>query len=579
VGIARELIDSSNLLITKRVNWDLIWDQCARLVLPMSDREFLRGTSAGNTREAVEGWASGPRSVDRLNERFDVTAVVAAERLATGILSLATPDNEKWQGLGISDPLGGYEASDSEQLWLERMRDYLFNVRYNPNCGWQLANSAAIRAMSVFGTGVFYIEESFGKNGQSDVAIPYRFSTLPLSENYLTVDGQGELDQDYRRFRLSARQCAKMFGNGLSSKTMAMANDPRQEHELVELLHYVGYRKERGQSGDPMRNSLVTSMYVEVVEQHVIRTSGFNFWPIIVYQWNQIPHSPYGESPVMLVLAEIKAGNVIAKNSLLTVQQWAGPPVATMDDASAGKPNLNARAINYGMLDAQGRLKVQPIMNGANPSLIKEIQNASREQIREGLYTNLWQILINNPQMTATEALIRANEKGELLGPIGTKIQHGLAKATDAELTIVEGKGAWRPGAALEPPPSLAGRSIKAEFDSPLDRLRRANELIGINRTIETIAPLAGAKPELLDNFDGDEIVRIAQEVTGMPRRALRTKDEVAAMRALRAQQAQIENTIATVGAAGEAAQQAIPAAQMAQQMMDGQGAAPVNTR
>ncbi len=420
-----------------------------------------------------------------------------------------------------------------------------------------------MRAAVVFGTGIYLVEEAYGRHGQNEVSVPYVFTPLPLSQNYLTVDGQGRLDNNYRRFSLTCRQAATLFGTGLSPKVQAKANDPKAWHERVELLHWVGYRKDKGYRNDPLRSSPVESCYVEVETKHEIKRGGFGYWPIISYVWNQVPHSPYGESPVMLVLAEIKSSNVLSKNALLAAQQHTRPPVATSDDGAQNRPNLNPGAINHGMLDGQGRLKMQPIITSSNPTLVESILEASRNQIKEGLYTNLWQILIQNPQMTATEALIRANEKGELLGPIGTNFQDGLARCADAEMSILEGKGAWRPGAALEPPQSLAKKNLRPKFNSPLDRLRRAGEAVGIARTIEGLAPLAEAgQIEVFDNFDPDEIAKTLQEVNGMPRRVMRTPEQVAAIREQRQQTQQAAQAAEIAKTAGEAASKGLPALQ-----------------
>jgi len=575
----QEIIDISNRLITERVEWDRIWENSARLVLPMQDREFRNGSANTGSREAVDGWAAGPRSVDKLAERFDITAVMAAERLATGLLSLVTPDNEKWMNLGISDPLGAVEASDEETRWLERQRDYLMSTMYTPATGWNQANGGAMRSMVVFGTGLYFLEEAWGKRGQNDVAVPYTFTPLPLSENYLTVDGQNELDNDYRRFRMSARTAATMFGANLSPKTLAMANDPQKQHMMVDFLHWVGYRQEAGYRADPARHSTVESVYLEVNNKHEIRRGGFNYFPVVAYQWNQVPHSPYGESPVMLVMAEIKGGNILAKNSLLSAQQMTRPPIGTADDSKMQRPNLNPGAINYGALDSQGRLKLQPIITAQNPSMVQTLIEASRNQIKEGLYTNLWQILIQNPQMTATEALIRANEKGELLGPIGTKIQAGLSHMTDCAMTILEGKGAWQPGAVLEPPSSLSGRNVKSKFNSPLDRMRRSGELVGIQRTFEAIAPIAQIDPSVMDQFDTDEIVKLAQEINGAPKKILRKPEDVAAIRQQRDQQQQAQQALAAAQQAGQAATGLTKGAPAVQGVMDAmqQGQQPQN--
>ena len=558
----KELIDCSERLIQQRQEWDKVWSAISRYVLPMQDRFWNTGTPASATTETFEGWAAGPRSADKLGERYDVTGLIGIERLATGLLSLATPDNEKWQDLDKFS-LFGEEASDGEKRWMEKQRDYLFKVRYNPLCGWALANKFAIRSMCAFGCGFYLIEESYGGRGGDQVVVPYRFSPLPLSENYFTVDGQGNLDQDYRRFKMSARALAGLPGFKVSAKTLAKANDPKKQHEMVEVLHYVAYRQESGYKSDPNRTSKVTSVYIEVEEKHELKQGGFSYWPIVGYHWNQVPHSPYGEGPVMLVLSEIKGTNLNAKNALLSMQQITAPPIATSEDLGQ-KPNLNPRAINYGALTPSGELKIKPLLTAQNPSLVVDVLNQGRDVIKDGLYLNLWQILINDPNMTATQALIRANEKGELLGPIGSNIERGLSNCTDAELDIIKGKGAWEPGSALAPPESMLGSGVQTVFDSPLSRLRRSSEMLGIERTLMTAGQLAQmGRTDVLDRIDADAILETAQEVNGAPRKMLKPAEEVMAMREQRAREEQMAKAMQAAGAAaqvGADATKALPA-------------------
>jgi hypothetical protein len=140
-----------------------------------------------------------------------------------------------------------------------------------------------------------------------------------------------------------------------------------------------------------------------------------------------------------------------------------------------------------------------------------------RAGVKETLYVNLFQILIKNPEMTATEAMIRANEKGELLGPAGGKIQSALSTMADRELGIYARMGVFRPTSPLAPPPSIAGKSIGVRMTSPLDRLRRANEGVGTTQLLNIALPMAKAKPEILDNFDLDKTLRILREIFGAP--------------------------------------------------------------
>jgi hypothetical protein len=238
-----------------------------------------------------------------------------------------------------------------------------------------------------------------------------------------------------------------------------------------------------------------------------------------------------------------------------------------LHDGIMNRPNLNPRAINHGAIDDNGRLKIQPIITAQNPSSIQALIESERNIVRETMYINLFQILVDQPNMTATEAMIRANEKGELLGPAGVKIQNALSHMVDNEVSILTNHGAFNPDGPLAVPESLGNESVGARFTSPLDRLRSAQELLGTQRLLEMFLPLAKAKPEILDRFDFDEMIKIATHANGAPQRSLMRDDEVNAMRQQRKQTEQMAQTVEMAKQAGEAGQAALPAIDMAQQM------------
>jgi hypothetical protein len=185
---------------------------------------------------------------------------------------------------------------------------------------------------------------------------------------------------------------------------------------------------------------------------------------------------------------------------------------------------------------------------------------AKRENLRESLYINLFALMVQNPRMSATEALIRANEKGELLGPAGSRIQESLSRLIDRELGILQRFGLFDQDSVFKPPRSIQGRSIGPKFTSPLDRLRRSKEAEAVIRTLEIVSPIATFDQGVFDNLDGDETTRLVGEVMGMPRKALRRREEVAELRAQRAQQQAMEQQLAMAQAAAKAAHDAAPA-------------------
>ena len=148
-----------------------------------------------------------------------------------------------------------------------------------------------------------------------------------------------------------------------------------------------------------------------------------------------------------------------------------------------------------------------------------------RAQVKETLYINLFQTLIKNPEMTATEAMIRSNEKGELLGPAGGKIQAALSTMIDRELAILTRRGIFRPNSPLAPPQSLQGMAISVKMTSPLDRMRRANEGVGTTQLLNVALPMVKVQPNILDNFDLDKTLRLLREIFGAPAEVIVTGD------------------------------------------------------
>jgi hypothetical protein len=166
--------------------------------------------------------------------------------------------------------------------------------------------------------------------------------------------------------------------------------------------------------------------------------------------------------------------------------------------------------------------------------------------------------------------MIRNNEKGDMLGPIGAKIQSAHAHMFDREFGILQRKGAMDEGTALAPPQSLSDKDISIVFSSPFDRLRRSHELTGIQTTLEILLPLAQNDPTVMDNFNPDEIATTAQEITGAPYRIMRSKEEVDKIRQDRQQQQQGQMALEQAKTGSEALKNAVPAISQAPGAMKG---------
>jgi hypothetical protein len=523
----------------------------------------------------VGSWGMNSRNYDRVvdqpstrdaaRKRYDSTAISALDRLAAGMESLVAPQSEKWHEQGLTDPLAP-EPTDAEAKWLEKLRDYQFNVRYTPLSGFANVNQKYIRSITAFGTGVIFTEEAFGGFDRDQRQLPAVYTHVPVSQAFISLSAQDNPDTLHRRFAKSARQLVQRFGfEKVSPKIKDAANDPKRCDAPYEIIHATCPREEAGSNalGGTIKRSPWASYYIEVDGAHLIGDSGFFEFPFAIGYWIQPSSSAYGESPCMAALDAIRGLSLTNKGILRSTQQWTDPPIGIAHDGVMNRPNLNPRAVNYGAVDAQGRLKIQPILTAQDPGRLAELIDRQRQEVKELLYNNLFQILIQNPQMTAHEAMLRAAEKGDLLGPNGVKIQQGYATMSDREVGILSRKDAFAPGAALEAPKSIQGRAIGARFTSTLDRLRQMKEATGILTAYQAAGQIAAVRGNLdvFDNFDDDAAIKVISDVNGAPKSIMVNSDVRDGKRQARAQAAAAQANLAAAESAARTAKDAAPAA------------------
>lgn len=545
-----QLLDEWKGLARIRQPWEAYWRAVAKYVLPQTATyDMMLGSSST---AAVDAVINTPVSARR-TDLYDMTSLWAIERLTAGILSLKTPESQSWEDLG-TDSLFGEQTTHEEKLGLERLRDYRFKVRSNPRTGFWPAHKSTLRSMCSFGDGFMFVEETVSQ----DARVPYRYQHLPITECFPGVDAAGVMDRMYRVFRWSAVQIVGRFGFDNCPESVRKAyENANDKHHTFRLMHAVRPRPEdekRGKIGVQAGN--FQSVYLMPDEELILGESGFYEFPFIRYAWSNSGTSPFCEGPVAFAIGELRSLQEMARNELIAVQASIRPAYATYGK-NMQRLNLNPGQVNPGLINAEGKQLFAPMNTGVRPDFAQSVMEARRNSLRELLYLNLWQILINDKNDTATQALIKAQEKGELLGPVGISLNEGLSMMTDREIAILGRKGAFEAGSPLELPDSMANRDVSPVFNSPLDRLRRMSELIGMQRLVEFAQVLSGGDPqkgqEIMARFDIDEMIERAQEILGAPAASLKSRDAANEDRGQANSMQQSLQALAALKGAGEA--------------------------
>jgi hypothetical protein len=366
-----------------------------------------------------------------------------------------------------------------------------------------------------------------------------------LRDTYLMENHQGAVDTVYREFQFTARQAVQRWGEKMMPEHVLKAlENPNRHNEKFTFLHVVGPREDYDPSRVDARGKPFASYYLCARSgQMVAPEGGYSSFPYSISRYVTAPDEIYGRSPAMMALPDIKMLNEMAKTDIRAVHKLVDPPLLLHDDGVLGggamTVNMTPGGLNVGGVNRDGRQLIQPFTTGARVDINESKMEQRRQSIDNAFLVTLFQILVETPRMTATEALIRAQEKGMLLTPtMGRQQSEALGPLIEREIDLLIQNN------VLPPLPEAlveARGEYEIVYDSPMSRMQRAEELVGVQRTMELLAPFAQIDPSVLDVFDRDQLARLTAEVSGVPTPILRSPDAVAQIRDQRAQQEQAQ--------------------------------------
>lgn len=469
-------------------------------------------------------WYSTPGQ-QKTEHVFDSTAALALNRFGAIVDSLLTPRNSKWHGLQASDD--NLNKKREVRLYFEDVTKLLFHYRYLPQANFASQNQQNFKGLGAFGTGCTFIDALDRGRGYRPLGIRYR--TISLGEIYFAENHQGLIDKAFRHFELSARQAIQKWGKRAPDMAFSlMETDPESR---LQFVHLVEPNDERDSTRLDHKGMRYSSIYVSKQDARVMEEGGYNVFPYAISRYEQYPGEVYGRSIAMDLLPSVKTLNEEKKTMLKQGHRVTDPVLLAHDDGVLDGFSLRPGSVNMGGVTADGKLLVHALPTG-NISAGKEMMDDERSLINDGFLVSLFQILTENPQMTATEVMERTREKGILLAPtVGRQQSEYLGPNIDRELDILAQQG------QLPPMPGIlkeAKGSYKVTYDSPLSRAMRAEEASGVMRTVQSAIEVVQATqdPSPLFYFNWDKIIPAMADIQGVPMHWMNDKATVQALSA-----------------------------------------------
>ena len=458
---------------------------------------------------------------------YDNTAEESLTKFSSMMESLLTPHGQKWHGLAFVEDK--YNEDLEGKKWLEGITNTLFRMRYNANSGFQHQMETAYTSLGAYGTQSIFLDHVAGEG--------FRYRSQYMGDTYMESNHQGIIDTIYIRFELTPRQAVQKWGDKVPPEVMAKFK--KNLKDMQEYIHVIMpgvdyYGKDVGVG------KKIASVYVAIDSEHLIDEGTFRTMPFITSRFRVSPYEDYGRSPAMQALPAVKTLQAMERTDLRAGQMLVEPPLLARDDGWLSPGMTETALANGGTitggLDNEGRPTLVPLNTGARVDINEMKMERKRQSIKDAFFVNLFEILLETPRMTATEFLGRAQEKGILLSPAMNRQQSELlGPMIKRELDMLKAMG------LIPPRPSSIPDDVPFDviYTSPMSRMQKAEEVVGMTRTIDETMKIAQFDQAVMDEIDGREYLRMFAEGNGASMKMFKAEEAVAEERAKREAQQQ----------------------------------------
>ncbi len=453
---------------------------------------------------------------------IDGTSTRAARILGAGMSSGFTSRSRPWFKLTLPDTdLSNYQPV---REWLDLVQSRMMMVFAKSNTYGVL--HSIYEEIGAFATAASLVLEDY------DQVI--RGRNFTIGEYYLGTGSDGRVNTFGRDSWFTIGQLVQEFGiNNVSEQARAQFRSGEVD-QWVKVCHLIEPNPDRDPDKRDNQNMPFRSLYWEEAssQDEFLKRAGYEEFPVLAPRWDLTTTADcYGKGPGWDALGDIRMLQKLQRDKLIALDKLADPPVQA-DTSVQGEVNTLPGGVTRSNNNTGG---IRPAYL-VNPDLmaIENSIRATQFAIDKTFYTDLFLMLANTDRsnMTAKEVAVRHEEKLLMLGPVVERLEGELADPLiDRTYGIMT-----RNGLIPEAPPELDGMDLKVEY---ISILAQAQKLIGVSsmeKSAAFIGNLAGAKPEVLDVYDFDQMAIEYGEVHGLPPRIIRGKEKIEAIRKQREQ-------------------------------------------
>lgn len=472
------------------------------------------------------------------NKNIDSSPLMARRTLQAGMVGGLTSPARPWFRLATPD-LDMMRFAPVRE-WLETVENIMRTIFNRSN----LYNALTMQygELSVYATSPLGIFENY-----DNVIRAFPFTA---GSYYVASDENLRVNTLYRQLPMTVQQMVGQFGIKKVSNPVRELYNNGQYDEWVDVCHAIEPNNARSLELRDSINMPYRSIYWEKQsdkQEELLGQSGFQEFPVMCPRWEVTSTDAYGSGPGMDALGDAIQLQDEQKHKGMGIQKQVNPPMqaptSLQKKGASSLPGSVTYVENPGAFTPAYQVQI-------DLGDLKEDIFEVRQRISRSFHEDLFLLLAqdNRSGVTAREVQEKHEEKLIMLGPVLERLQDELLDPL-IDRTF---NTALRAGILPPPPQELQGTQLQVEYVSILAQAQRAVGLASIDRMLNTTVGYSQADPSVLDNIDGDAVVREYHDALGVPQRLLRDEKIVTSMRDNRQKQQQQQQAaeMAQTGAA-----------------------------
>lgn len=458
-----------------------------------------------------------PGDLSHLVAKTDDTAQTYLPIHAAVMNSLLTPAAYLWHRMQFLNS----ETQEAYGPQLDVQNRFIYNKRYSAASNFICAINTLYMNNAVYG---WYVLEMTKDLTHKQVC----YRALPVTEFVIDQNERGFVDTFYRKVEMTYRRLRQMFPNYVPkcAKDSPSDNPFQWLDRSMCLMHVVEPSLTESGKFDSVYMDLNDNTIIEkTVEKHskyiAGRAATFSN-----------TNDPYGFSPMMSVMPSVKNLNAISFDLVKAAHHASRFDLVAGDDIVNPKNYPDVTSIINGGFDSEGHMQVGVLSQRDMPTLDYMV-NGWRQRIKDALFVEMFSILQETQSRSATDAMLKANERANIIAPMGDRFARELLMPMiELELQYY---------AEMHELPEFPEEAKGETFDIVLDNpMLRGQRLDSANAVSNMAASLAQVQP-LESEFNMDETKLYLAQAFNIPQSLFNTPEQKQAIVEAQQQNAQMQ--------------------------------------